>query len=192
MLSEEVEKKYKDVQTVIEEALESTKTITLTGQEENVELSAIRKTLDSLNIEFKSEIDRLKNSSEWDKFCLAFFGETNAGKSTIIESLRIIYDEETRRAEAMAQKNGYNQLMAKHCEDYRNLISTLKAVNDSIKNEYDQLITKHHKNYQDLNSTSKTANTSGDRKIQNWIFCIISGIVGLTLGLIWASLRITI
>lgn len=28
---------------------------------------------------------------------LLFFGETNAGKSTIIESLRILFDETTRR-----------------------------------------------------------------------------------------------
>lgn len=164
MLNTEVEKKYRDVQTVLEDALESTETIDLAGQEENVELSDIRKTLETLNIEFKSEIEKLKNSSEWDKFCIAFFGETNAGKSTIIESLRIIYDEETRRAEAMAQKNGYHKLMTKHCEDYRNLISSLKTVNVSLKNKYG--------------------------KNNNWIFCIISGVVGLVLGLVLASLGI--
>lgn len=166
MLNEEVEKKYRDVQTVLEDALESTETIKLAGQEENLELSEIRKTLDALNLEFKDEIEKLKNSSEWDKFCIAFFGETNAGKSTIIESLRIIYDEETRRAEAMAQKNGYHQLMVKHCEDYRNLISSLEAVNVSIKNKYG--------------------------KNKSWIFYIVSGLVGLAIGLVLASLGIAI
>lgn len=166
MLNEEVEKKYRDVQTVLEDALESTETIKLAGQEENLELSEIRKTLDALNLEFKDEIEKLKKSSEWDKFCIAFFGETNAGKSTIIESLRIIYDEETRRAEAMAQKNGYHQLMAKHCEDYRNLISSLEAVNVSIKNKYG--------------------------KNKSWIFYIVSGVVGLAIGLVLASLGIAI
>lgn len=166
MLNEEVEKKYRDVQTVLEDALESTETIKLAGQEENLELSEIRKTLDALNLEFKDEIEKLKNSSEWDKFCIAFFGETNAGKSTIIESLRIIYDEETRRAEAMAQKNGYHRLMVKHCEDYRNLISSLEAVNVSIKNKYE--------------------------KNKSWIFYIVSGLVGLAIGLVLASLGIAI
>ena len=33
-----------------------------------------------LSSEFKTEIDRLENSSEWDRFCMVFFGETNAGK----------------------------------------------------------------------------------------------------------------
>lgn len=166
MLSEEVEKKYRDVQTVLEDALESTCTIELAGQEENTELSEIRKTLDALNLEFKDEIEKLKNSSEWDKFCIAFFGETNAGKSTIIESLRIIYDEETRRAEAMKQKNGYHQLMSKHCEDYRNLIFSLESVNISLKNKYG--------------------------KNNNWIFYIISGIAGLAIGLVLANLGIGI
>lgn len=33
------------------------------------------------------------NSAIWDHLVIAFFGETNAGKSTIIESLRILYRE---------------------------------------------------------------------------------------------------
>lgn len=34
---------------------------------------------------------------EWDNLVVAFFGVTNAGKSTIIETFRILFDEETRR-----------------------------------------------------------------------------------------------
>ena len=41
-------------------------------------------------------IDELKNSQEWEKFTVAFYGETNAGKSTIIESLRIYFQEEEK------------------------------------------------------------------------------------------------
>ena len=33
----------------------------------------------------------------WDKLTIAFFGETNAGKSTIIETLRILYDKDKDR-----------------------------------------------------------------------------------------------
>lgn len=55
----------------------------------------------------------LKNISEekeyvlrhmsWDKLVIGFFGETNAGKSTIIESLRILLNETSRNA---ARRNG--------------------------------------------------------------------------------------
>ena len=34
-------------------------------------------------------IYELKNNQEWNDFTIAFYGETNAGKSTIIEALRI-------------------------------------------------------------------------------------------------------
>lgn len=161
MISKEIEKKYQDVQMVLENALEKTNVIDIHGKDENIELSEIRKTLETLNLDFKSEIEKLENSSEWDKFCIAFFGETNAGKSTIIETLRIIYDEETRRAEALAQKNAYHQLMIKHSEDYQDLISSLREVNTELKNKYE-------KNYR-------------------WVFHILFGIAGLIVGLFLGS-----
>lgn len=43
------------------------------------------------------EYDSLKRNTEWNRFTIAFYGETNAGKSTIIESLRILLGEETKR-----------------------------------------------------------------------------------------------
>lgn len=39
----------------------------------------------------------LKQNLIQDHLVIAFFGETNAGKSTIIDTFRIIFDEETRR-----------------------------------------------------------------------------------------------
>lgn len=39
----------------------------------------------------------LKQNLVQDHLVIAFFGETNAGKSTIIDTFRIIFDEETRR-----------------------------------------------------------------------------------------------
>ena len=38
-------------------------------------------------------IETLKRTQEWDIFTIAFYGETNAGKSTIIESLRLYFKE---------------------------------------------------------------------------------------------------
>lgn len=42
------------------------------------------------------EANNTLNSTEWDKLVIAFFGETNAGKSTIIETFRILFDETER------------------------------------------------------------------------------------------------
>lgn len=41
-------------------------------------------------------ISELKKNSEWDKLVIAFYGETNAGKSTLIEALRIYLGENVK------------------------------------------------------------------------------------------------
>ena len=43
-----------------------------------------------------NEYEDLKKNTEWKRFTIAFYGETNAGKSTIIEMLRIMLDEKTK------------------------------------------------------------------------------------------------
>lgn len=135
-ISEEMAEKYKAVQFVLDDALQKANAIQVFGEQEGNELAAIREALKKLNEDFHAEIERLKNASEWDRFCIAFFGETNAGKSTIIESLRILYDEESKRVEAMEQKAEYYHLMKQHCADYRDLIASLEEVNVALKEHY--------------------------------------------------------
>ena len=48
---------------------------------------------DSMN-----KLGEIKMGARWDKLVIAFFGETNAGKSTIIETFRILFDESRHRA----------------------------------------------------------------------------------------------
>lgn len=45
----------------------------------------------------ESEINNLEDHSEWEHYTISFIGETNAGKSTIIEALRIKYEEEEKK-----------------------------------------------------------------------------------------------
>ncbi|WP_240650893.1 GTPase domain-containing protein [Helicobacter pylori] len=49
-------------------------------------------------LEFKSlkELESLKNNEEWENFTIAFYGETNAGKSTLIECLRLFFKEQSK------------------------------------------------------------------------------------------------
>ncbi len=49
-------------------------------------------------LEFKSlkELESLKNNEEWENFTIAFYGETNAGKSTFIECLRLFFKEQSK------------------------------------------------------------------------------------------------
>ena len=135
MVTDNIKEKYEAVGNMLDDALEKTQSIQLNGEEENAELTAIISTLKDINSEFKLETDKLEASSEWDRYCVAFFGETNAGKSTIIDSLRIIFDEEQRRAELANQEKEYVMALSKHCENYQELLSKLKEINSSLSTE---------------------------------------------------------
>ena len=135
MVTDNIKEKYEAVGSILDDALEKTQSIQLNGEEENAELTAIISTLKDINSEFKLEIDKLEASSEWDRYCVAFFGETNAGKSTIIDSLRIIFDEEQRRAELANQEKEYVMALSEHCENYQELLSKLKEINSSLSTE---------------------------------------------------------
>lgn len=91
-----VSSQYNDLINVISTAIDRYNYITFDNKDlESVRLQFVNK-LNEYKREVRSEIEYLNNSVVWDRLVIAFFGETNAGKSTIIESLRIILGEESR------------------------------------------------------------------------------------------------
>lgn len=135
MLSQDISDKYNEAKFSLEKAIEASNNIELSGDDENKELNEVKNTLNDLNNNFKKEIDKLEEHSEWDKFCIAFFGETNAGKSTIIEALRIIYDEESRRKEINDQRAKYQEELSSEQSQYAELIGKLNHLNASLEEE---------------------------------------------------------
>lgn len=132
MIGDEIKEKYDTVGAILDDAINKVETVNLVGKEENAELTTIKTMLQEINAEFKQEIDKLEASSEWNKLCIAFFGETNAGKSTIIEALRIIYDEEKRRLEKKSQEKEYVLALGEHSERYKDLLNTLQEINSFV------------------------------------------------------------
>nr|WP_240444256.1 GTPase [Helicobacter pylori] len=59
-----------------------------------------------LESESLKELESLKNNEEWENFTIAFYGETNAGKSTLIECLRLFFKERSK----MDQQERFRQL----------------------------------------------------------------------------------
>ena len=55
-----------------------------------------------IHADLTERINALQRHVRWDKFTIAFYGETNAGKSTIIETLRILLQERTKVEERKA------------------------------------------------------------------------------------------
>jgi len=68
--------------------------------------------------------EELRAAAEWKEFTVALYGETNAGKSTIIESLRIHLDE----AEKRAQRGRYDALMASHGLDEDSIEASRRSI----------------------------------------------------------------
>jgi len=66
-----------------------------------------RNLLNELDANIAGELDKLKANSEWDMFTVAFYGETNAGKSTIIETLRILLEEPQK----VSSQNKFKELV---------------------------------------------------------------------------------
>ena len=49
--------------------------------------------------DISAEIDNAMNFISWDNLVIAFFGETNAGKSTIIETFRILFEQNRKKGQ---------------------------------------------------------------------------------------------
>ncbi|WP_438839322.1 AAA family ATPase [Helicobacter pylori] len=69
-------------------------------------------------LEFESlkELESLKNNEEWENFTIAFYGETGAGKSTLIECLRLFFKERSK----MDQQERFKRLYSTYQNNYQN------------------------------------------------------------------------
>ncbi|WP_208370360.1 GTPase [Helicobacter pylori] len=85
-----VEKSIKDLQSIFKNTDDKDEKLKQFNQEA---LELFQK------LEFKSlkELESLKNNEEWENFTIAFYGETGAGKSTLIECLRLFFKERSKR-----------------------------------------------------------------------------------------------
>jgi DNA repair ATPase RecN len=113
---------YSDVSESIAAAMAEIADLKVEHKEGKKELSNIMERLRNIQTRFDGELDLLEQHAEWDKFTMAFFGETGAGKSTVIESLRILFKEESRQQllEQNAQDlTKYEQALVGHVNEVR-------------------------------------------------------------------------
>ncbi len=98
----DVEKSIKDLQKIFENTDAGDERLRAFNQE------ALEK-FKKLESESLKELESLKNNEEWENFTIAFYGETGAGKSTLIECLRLFFKERSK----MDQQERFRQLYAK-------------------------------------------------------------------------------
>ncbi|WP_075708432.1 AAA family ATPase [Helicobacter pylori] len=97
----DVEKSIKDLQKIFENTDGGDERLRAFNQE------ALEK-FKNLESESLKELESLKNNEEWEKFTIAFYGETGAGKSTLIECLRLFFKEPSK----MDQQERFKRLCA--------------------------------------------------------------------------------
>ncbi|WP_410753016.1 hypothetical protein [Citrobacter youngae] len=66
--------------------------------------------LESFQTRLNEAIESLSANAEWETFTIAFYGETNAGKSTVIEALRILLKEESK----LARQDAFRRYQQQH------------------------------------------------------------------------------
>lgn len=82
----------------------------------------LKRNINKVEIELKN----LHENTSWDNLVVAFFGITNAGKSTIIETLRARFDSyREQNSDGMIVGNGMADF-TKHCQEYNLSINDKK------------------------------------------------------------------
>ena len=105
--------------------------------------------------EIERKIDELKRNSEWDYFTIAFFGETNAGKSTLIEVLRLLFAEKTKneiqaKFKALKDEFSLDEEAYGELKNADNEISHKILENNKKLKEIDQTYTQKLEDYQKI------------------------------------------
>lgn len=88
----------------------------------NSSLNTIKRAIwETLNAQIElsvTELSKALNETVWDNLVIAFFGETNAGKSTIIETFRILFDLNRLKGDGLIVGDGRHDF-TKTYEEYK-------------------------------------------------------------------------
>jgi len=153
---------YKIILSEVENILEK-----LTTESNNEKLSAAKNNAINILKQFQekitSHIHHLEKNAEWDKFTIAFYGETNAGKSTIIETIRILMKESTK----INDQKEFHSLKHRYGITEENIASLQQAVaqSDALMKE----IERELKATQENNATDRAQLESKLQHIRNEI-----------------------
>lgn len=98
-------------------------------------VESTKKIAESIGGNIGKSVKELERLAEWNKIIMSFYGETNAGKSTIIEILKIVFHEQ-QRAARIAELEGIIKKLGLSPDGilkYRDEIQKLSIEIDSIQ-----------------------------------------------------------
>ncbi|WRE31337.1 50S ribosome-binding GTPase [Helicobacter pylori] len=123
-----------------------------------------------LERESLKELESLKNNEEWENFTIAFYGETGAGKSTLIECLRLFFKEQSK----VVQQERFKRLYSNYQNNYQNDERKKQAILNELHSLQDGAIIGDGRS----DFTLKTRSYSFQYNHQNFILLDVPGIEG--------------
>ncbi len=127
----DVEKSIKDLQSIFKNTDDKDEKL----QQFNQEALKVFQQLESKSLK---ELESLKHNEEWENFSIAFYGETGAGKSTLIECLRMFFKEQNKKD----QQERFKKLDSHYQKNYQD--------DERLIEQYDTEISDIQKTLQDL------------------------------------------
>lgn len=123
-----VEKSIKELQSIFKNTDDKDEKLKQFNQEA---LEVFQK----LESESLKELESLKSNEEWENFTIAFYGETGAGKSTLIECLRMFFKEQSKVVQQERFKRLYSNYQNNYQNDERNkqaILNELHSLQDGV------------------------------------------------------------
>ncbi|GHQ35201.1 hypothetical protein VN0352_06000 [Helicobacter pylori] len=158
-----VEKSIKDLQNIFKNTDDKDEKLKRFNQEA---LEVFQK-LESKSLK---ELESLKNNEEWEKFTIAFYGETGAGKSTLIECLRLFFKEQSK----VVQQERFKRLYSNYQNNYQNDERKKQNILNELHSLQDGAIIGDGRS----DFTLKTRSYSFQYNHQNFILLDVPGIEG--------------
>lgn len=114
---DEIKKAYKTLHDILQSTQLDVFDLNGVNSQFNTVKEKIAFAFDSKIKEAKKELDVALKDTVWDNLVIAFFGETNAGKSTIIETFRILFDDKRKKEDGLIVGDGRHDF-TKTYEEY--------------------------------------------------------------------------
>ncbi|GAA8596655.1 hypothetical protein HpDR66_05070 [Helicobacter pylori] len=158
-----VEKSIKDLQNIFKNTDDRDEKLKQFNQE-------ALKVFQQLERESLKELESLKNNEEWENFTIAFYGETGAGKSTLIECLRMFFKEQSK----VVQQERFKRFYSNYQNNYQNDERKKQAILNELTSLQDGAIIGDGRS----DFTLKTRSYSFQYNHQNFILLDVPGIEG--------------
>lgn len=113
-----IKRVYKELQSILQESQSNVFKLKGVNSQFNTIKNKIASAFSAKVKEAQTELNASLNGTVWDNLVIAFFGETNAGKSTIIETFRILFDDKRKKEDGLIVGDGQHDF-TKTYNEYR-------------------------------------------------------------------------